>query len=89
MLQWGKPREDSQIVTRLIFSAPQTEVVILGQVEDISQIFPDEEIYQQIQRVEIFTFSTFEPSIQGCYERFRGTSRPRFIASALCLTQRL
>lgn len=62
----------SQIVTRLNFYDPQTEVVILGQVEDMSYVFPDEEIYQQIQRVEIFTFSDFEPSIQGCYERFRG-----------------
>ncbi len=62
----------SQILTRLNSYNPQTEVVILGQVENMSQVFPDEVIYKQIHKVEIFTFSDFEPSIQGCYEQFRG-----------------
>lgn len=62
----------SQIVTRLNSYNPQTEVVILGQVEDMSQVFPDEVIYKQIHKVEIFTFSDFEQSIQDCYEQFRG-----------------
>lgn len=62
----------SQIAVRLNIYDPQTEVVILGQVEDMSQVFPDEEIYQQIHQVEIFTFSSFDPSYQGCYKRFRG-----------------
>lgn len=62
----------SQIVTRINSYEPETEVVILGQVEDMSQVFPDEEIYQQIYRVEIFTFCDFKPSIQSCYEQFQG-----------------
>lgn len=62
----------AQLVTRLNTYDPQTEVVILGQVEDMSQVFPDQDMYRQIHKVEIFTFCDFEPSIQGCYERFRG-----------------
>lgn len=62
----------SQISNRLDTYNPHTEVVILGQVEDMSQVFPDEEIYQQIHRIEIFTFSNFKSSLQDCYEQFRG-----------------
>lgn len=60
----------SQLVTRLNTYNPQTEVIILGQVEDRSQVFPAAEMYQRIYKLEILTFCDFEPSIQGCYQRF-------------------
>lgn len=62
----------SQLMTRLDTYEPQTEVVILGQVEDITQMYPDDQIYEQIQRVEIFTYCEFEPSLPDCYEQFKG-----------------
>lgn len=61
-----------QLVERLNAYDPATEVVICGQVEDMSQMYPDEEMYQQIQQIEIFNFFEFERSIQDCYERFKG-----------------
>ena len=61
-----------QLVARLSAYDPATEVVICGQVEDMSQMYSDEEMYQQIQQMEIFNFSEFERSIQNCYERFKG-----------------
>jgi len=60
----------SQMERRLNSYNPESEVIILGQVEDTSQIFPDDKIYQQIHRVEIFSFCDFEISIQNCYKRF-------------------
>ena len=62
----------SQLLARLDSYNPETEVVILGQVEDISHVFPEEEMYRQIHQIEIFTFSEFKPSIVGCYEQFKG-----------------
>lgn len=62
----------SQLLARLDSYDPETEVVILGQVEDISHVFPDEEMYRQIHQIEIFTFSEFNLSIAGCYEQFKG-----------------
>ncbi len=61
----------SQIERRLNNYDPQTEAIVLGQVEDTSQIFPDNEIYQQINRIEIFNFSSFEASLENCYQRFK------------------
>lgn len=62
----------SQLFARLDSYDPETEVVILGQVEDISHVFPEEEMYRQIHQIEIFTFSEFKPSIAGCYQQFKG-----------------
>lgn len=61
----------SQIDRRLNSYEPESEVIILGQVEDTSQIFPDDQLYQQIDRIEIFNFYDFEISLQSCYERFK------------------
>ncbi|KJH71944.1 hypothetical protein [Aliterella atlantica] len=61
----------SQIYRRLNNYNPEAESIILGQVEDTSQIFPDDQLYQQIDRVEIFNFCDFETSLQTCYERFK------------------
>lgn len=61
----------SQIERRLNNYDPESEAIILGQVEDTSQIFPDNEIYQQINRIEIFNFSSFETSLESCYEHFK------------------
>lgn len=61
----------SQIERRLYNYDPESEVIILGQVEDMSRIFPDDQLYQQIDRVEIFNFYNFEISIQSCYEQFK------------------
>ena len=61
----------SQIERRLNDYDPESEAVILGQVEDTSQIFSDGEIYQQINRIEIFNFYNFTESIQVCYEQFK------------------
>jgi len=62
----------SQLKSRLNSYDPQAEVVVLGQVEDMSQVFPDEELYKQIHSIEIFTFSDFALPIQSCYKRFEG-----------------
>ena len=61
----------SQIVRRLNNYDPQSEAIILGQVENTSQIFPPDEMYQQINRIEIFNFSSFETSLESCYEHFK------------------
>lgn len=62
----------SQLMTRLDTYDPHTEAVILGQVEDITQIYPDDQVYEQIQRIEIFTYCEFEPSLPDCYAQFKG-----------------
>lgn len=61
----------SQIDCRLNNYNPEAEVIILGQVEDMSQIFPEDRLYQQIDRIELFNFCDFEIPIQSYYERFK------------------
>ena len=61
----------SQIDRRLNSYDPQTEAIILGQVENTTQVFPTDEVYQQINRVEIFNFSSFETSLESCHQHFK------------------
>ncbi len=75
----GLAREDSQLATRLNTYNPQAEVVILCQVEDRSQFLAAAEMYRQIYKLEILIFCDFEPSIQGCYERFSDRTSLRLL----------
>ena len=61
----------SQIDRRLNSYDPELEAIILGQVENTTQVFPPEEVYQQINRIEIFNFSSFETSLESCHEHFK------------------
>lgn len=61
----------SQIERRLNNYDPESEAIILGQVEDTSQIFPDSEVYRQISKIEIFNFSSFETSLENCHQHFK------------------